>query len=90
MAQAIRALADADEADLIVLTGGTGVSPRDRTPEAVRAVIEFEVPGLAEKMRAETSAGFPGGVPVAAGRRRPQAEPSSSPCPALPGARRTA
>jgi molybdopterin adenylyltransferase len=56
---AIRALADADEADLIVLTGGTGVSPRDRTPEAVRAVIEFEVPGLAEKMRAETSRDFP-------------------------------
>jgi molybdopterin adenylyltransferase len=34
-------------------------APRDRTPEAVRSVIEFEVPGLAEKMRTETGAGFP-------------------------------
>jgi len=45
--------------DLVLATGGTGVAPRDRTPEAVRSVIEFEVPGLAEKMRAETGAGFP-------------------------------
>lgn len=59
VARAVRVLADAEEADLIVLTGGTGVSPRDRTPEGVREVIEFEVPGLAEKMRAETSRGFP-------------------------------
>jgi molybdopterin adenylyltransferase len=59
VARAVRVRADADEADLILLTGGTGVSPRDRTPEGVREVIEFEVPGLAEKMRAETSRGFP-------------------------------
>jgi molybdenum cofactor synthesis domain-containing protein len=51
--------ADGGESDLIVLTGGTGVAPRDRTPEGVRAVLDFEVPGLAEKMRADTSAGFP-------------------------------
>ncbi len=37
--------------DLIVTTGGTGVSPTDRTPEATRRVIEMEVPGLAEAMR---------------------------------------
>jgi molybdopterin adenylyltransferase len=37
--------------DLIVTTGGTGVSPSDRTPEATRRVIEQEVPGLAEAMR---------------------------------------
>lgn len=51
--------ADAAETDLILLTGGTGVAPRDRTPEAVRAVVEFEVPGLAEKMRSETGSEFP-------------------------------
>ena len=59
VARAVRARADADEADLVVLTGGTGVSPRDRTPEGVRSVVEFEVPGLAEKMRFDTSNGFP-------------------------------
>lgn len=59
VARAIRVRADAGEADLILLTGGTGVSPRDRTPEGIREVIEFEVPGLSEKMRAETSRGFP-------------------------------
>lgn len=39
--------------DLIVTTGGTGVTPRDITPEATRNVIEREIPGLAEVMRAE-------------------------------------
>jgi molybdenum cofactor synthesis domain-containing protein len=43
---------DGDRIDLIVSTGGTGVAPTDRTPEATRAVIDFEVPGLAEAMRA--------------------------------------
>jgi molybdenum cofactor synthesis domain-containing protein len=59
VSRAIRARVDSDEADLVVLTGGTGVAPRDRTPEGVRAVLDFEVPGLAEKMRADTSRGFP-------------------------------
>lgn len=43
--------ADSKQLDLIVTTGGTGVSPSDRTPEATRRVIEREVPGLAEAMR---------------------------------------
>lgn len=38
--------------DLILTTGGTGFAPRDVTPEATRAVIEREAPGLAEAMRA--------------------------------------
>jgi molybdopterin adenylyltransferase len=42
----------ASRADLVVTTGGTGFGPRDVTPEATRAVIEREAPGLAEAMRA--------------------------------------
>ncbi|MEU6527919.1 MogA/MoaB family molybdenum cofactor biosynthesis protein [Streptomyces sp. NPDC046928] len=38
--------------DVIVTTGGTGISPTDRTPEATRAVIDREVPGIAEAVRA--------------------------------------
>jgi len=38
---------------LILTTGGTGLSPRDRTPEATRAISEREVPGFGELMRAE-------------------------------------
>jgi molybdenum cofactor synthesis domain-containing protein len=38
--------------DVIVTTGGTGVSPTDRTPEATRRVIDYEVPGIAEAVRA--------------------------------------
>jgi molybdopterin adenylyltransferase len=59
VARAIRVRADAGDTDLILLTGGTGVAPRDRTPEGMREAIDFEVPGMAEKMRAETSRGFP-------------------------------
>ena len=42
---------DDPECDLLVTTGGTGVSPRDITPDATRRVIEREVPGMAEAMR---------------------------------------
>ncbi len=43
--------ADADVADLILTTGGTGVSPRDTTPEATLQVVERVIPGLGELMR---------------------------------------
>lgn len=48
-----------EDVALIVTTGGTGLSPRDRTPEATREVIDFEVPGLAELMRLEGRASTP-------------------------------
>jgi len=44
--------AAASQSDLVVTTGGTGLTPRDVTPQATRAVIDHEVPGLAEAMRA--------------------------------------
>ncbi len=44
--------ADSGEVDIILTTGGSGFAPRDVTPEATRAVIEREAPGLAEAMRA--------------------------------------
>jgi len=50
----LRAFADRADVNLIMTTGGTGFSPRDNTPEATRAVIEREAPGLAEAMRYET------------------------------------
>ncbi len=56
-AEAIRALlcqlVDSGAADLILTTGGTGIGPRDVTPEATLAVVKKTVPGLAERMRAE-------------------------------------
>ena len=59
VARIVRVVADGLQADLIVLTGGTGVAPRDRTPEGVRDAVEYEIPGLAEKMRADTGRDFP-------------------------------
>jgi molybdenum cofactor synthesis domain-containing protein len=52
-------LCDRDEADLVLTTGGTGLSPRDITPEATRAVIEREAPGIAERLRITSLESFP-------------------------------
>jgi len=43
--------ADVDDAELVITTGGTGLSERDVTPEATRAVIEREAEGIAERIR---------------------------------------
>jgi molybdopterin adenylyltransferase len=54
LAAKLRAYADRADVNLIVTTGGTGLALRDNTPEATRAVLDREAPGLAEAMRAET------------------------------------
>ncbi|MFF3982048.1 MogA/MoaB family molybdenum cofactor biosynthesis protein [Streptomyces sp. NPDC055808] len=56
--QALRAGAAAGY-DVIVTTGGTGLSPTDRTPEVTRSVIDYEVPGIPEAIRAEGLAKVP-------------------------------
>jgi molybdenum cofactor synthesis domain-containing protein len=53
----------AQEYDVVVTTGGTGLTPTDRTPEMTRRVLDREVPGIAEAIRA---AGTAKGVPTAA------------------------
>lgn len=54
--------ADTGEIDVILTTGGTGFSPRDVTPEATRAVLTREAPGLAEAMRSESLKQTPHGM----------------------------
>jgi molybdenum cofactor synthesis domain-containing protein len=51
IADTLKEWADAGSARLILTTGGTGVAPRDVTPEATRRVLDREIPGLAELMR---------------------------------------
>ncbi len=53
IAKELIALSDSGDVDLIITTGGTGLSPRDVTPEATLSVIERELPGMAEAMRSE-------------------------------------
>jgi molybdenum cofactor biosynthesis protein B len=61
IAAAIRELA-AGEARLVLTTGGTGLAPRDVTPEATRDAIEREAPGVAQALRADSIAKTPHGL----------------------------
>lgn len=57
--QTLVAWCDEGAADLVLTTGGTGLSARDVTPEATRAVLEREAPGIAERIRIVSLAKFP-------------------------------
>lgn len=52
----------ADRVAVVLTSGGTGVSPTDRTPEATRAVLDYEIPGIAEALRAYGAATVPTAV----------------------------
>lgn len=54
ISKAITSLADEEKCEVIFTTGGTGFAPRDVTPEATKAVIEKEVPGISEAIRAKS------------------------------------
>src|SRR5476649_996653 len=56
---ALKKFADDGKCDMVVTTGGTGISPRDVTPEATRAVLEKELPGFGEIMRTQSFAVAP-------------------------------
>lgn len=59
IAATLIAWCDQDSAELVLSTGGTGLSPRDVTPEATRAVLDREAPGIAERLRAAVADRFP-------------------------------
>jgi molybdenum cofactor synthesis domain-containing protein len=59
IAAQLAAWCDGDAADLVLTTGGTGLAPRDLTPEATRAVLEREAPGIAERIRSLSLTTFP-------------------------------
>jgi len=55
----LKRIADTASADLVLTAGGTGLSPRDVTPQATQAIANYEVPGIGELMRAATRAALP-------------------------------
>jgi molybdopterin adenylyltransferase len=55
----LKKFADQSQCDLIVTTGGTGISPRDLTPEATRTILHKELPGFGEIMRVQSFARVP-------------------------------
>jgi molybdopterin adenylyltransferase len=55
----LAALCDSGDVDCVITSGGTGLGPRDVTPQATLAVAEYEVPGIAEAMRAASIATVP-------------------------------
>jgi molybdenum cofactor synthesis domain-containing protein len=59
--EAIRA-AVADGVQVVVTSGGTGISPTDRTPEVTRALLDYEIPGIAEAIRAYGAPQVPAAV----------------------------
>jgi molybdopterin adenylyltransferase len=69
----LKRIADTASADLVLTAGGTGLSPRDVTPQATQAIAGYEVPGIGELMRAATRAALPAAIlsrQVAAVRER--------------------
>lgn len=62
LAALLTRIADSAQVGAIFTTGGTGLGPRDRTPEATRMVIQYEVPGIAECMRTEGRRATPAAV----------------------------
>lgn len=60
IAEAIEELTD--EADVVLTTGGTGVAPRDVTPEATASVLERQIPGIAEAIRVDAVRKTPHGL----------------------------
>ena len=80
VADALRA-AVADGVDVVVTSGGTGVNPTDRTPEATRAVIDYEIPGIAEAVRAYGAPTVPTAIltrGIAGGRAAPERDRKST------------
>ena len=85
IADRLREWADSGEVDLLVTTGGTGLGPRDVTPEATNAVIQRPAPGIPEAMRQAGLQPHANGNAEQRNRRHTAAGASSSTCPEAPG-----